>query len=111
MRWIFSITQWNKFKGILSNDIDFTKDKTVFKKSSENKFILQDNIRIGTIYLRNGDEIRIEKIDNSEIDDMISTLTEKIKIDKTTRVTFFSFDKKYINDYGTQNISNFFTQF
>lgn len=101
----------DKFKGILSNDIDFTKDETVFKKSGENKFVLQDDIRIGTIYLRNGDEIRIEKIDNSEIDKMISTLSEKIKIDNTTRVTFFSFDKKYINDYGTQNISNYFTQF
>lgn len=101
----------DKFKGILSNEIDFTKDESIFKKTGENKFILQDDIRIGTMYLRNGDEIRIEKIDNSEIDEMISTLTDKIKIDKTTRVTFFSFDKKYINDYGTQNISNFFTQF
>ncbi len=101
----------NKFKGILSNEIDFTKDETVFKKTGENKFLLQDDIRIGNMYLRNGDEIRIEKISNSEIEDMISTLTDKIKIDKTTRVTFFSFDKKYIHDYGTQNISNFFTQF
>jgi hypothetical protein len=101
----------DKFKGILSNEIDFTKDETVFKKSGENKFILQDDIRIGNMYLRNGDEIRIEKISNSEIENMISTLNDNIKIDKTTRVTFFSFDKKYINDYGTQNISNYFTQF
>ncbi len=101
----------DKFKGILSNDIDFSKDENVFKKSGDNKFILQDDIRIGTLYLRNGDEIRIEKISNSEIESMISSLTDKIKIDKTTRVTFFSFDKKYINDYGTQNISNYFTQF
>lgn len=99
------------FKGILSNDIDFSKDETVFKKTGDTKYTLQDDIRIGNMYLRNGDEVRIEKISNSEIEDMISTLTDKIKIDKTTRVTFFSFDKKYINDYGTQNISNFFTQF
>ncbi len=101
----------DKFKGILSNETDFSKDETVFKKSGDNKFILQDDSRIGTMYLRNGDEIRIEKISDSEIENMISTLTNKIKIDKTTRVTFFSFDKKYINDYGTQNISNYFTQF
>ena len=101
----------NKFKGILSNEIDFSKDETIFKKSGENKFILQDDIRIGKMYLRNGDEIRIEKISNSEIESMISTLTDKIKIDNNTRVTFFSFDKKYINDYGTQNISSYYTHF
>lgn len=101
----------DKFKGILSNDVDFSKDETVFKKSGENKIILQDDVRIGQMYLRNGDEIRIEKVSNSEIENMISTLSTNIKIDNTTRVTFFSFDKKYINDYGIQNISNFYSQF
>ncbi len=101
----------DKFKGILSNDIDFSRDETVFKKSGDNKFILQDDIRLGSMYLRNGDEIRIEKISDSEIQNMISTLTDKIKIDDATRISFFSFDKKYINDYGTQNISNYFSQF
>ena len=101
----------DKFKGILSNDIDFTKDESVFKKSGDNRFILIDDVRVGNMYLRNGDEIRIEKISNSELEDMISTLTDKIKIDNKTRVTFFSFDKKYINDYGTQNISNYYSQF
>ncbi len=101
----------DKFKGILSNDIDLSKDETVFKKSGENKYILQDDVRVGSLYLRNGDEIRIEKVANAEIENMISTLTDNVKIDNSTRVTFFSFDKKYIDDYGTQNINNFFTQF
>jgi hypothetical protein len=99
------------FKGILSNDIDFSNNKLVFKKSGDNTYLLQDDIRIGNLYLRNGDEIRIEKISDSEIKDMISTLTDKIKIDNTTRVTFFSFDKKYINDYGTKNISDYYKKF
>jgi hypothetical protein len=101
----------NQFKGILSNEMDFTKDSINFKKTDDNKFVLQDDIRVGDIYLRNGDEIRIEKIADSELQAMIETLTDKIKIDNTTRVTFFSFDNKYINDYGTQNISNYFSQF
>ncbi len=105
------IFRGNQFKGILSSDFDLNKDSINFKKTGDNKYKLQDDIRFGDYYLRNGDEIRIEKISDSEIQDMISTLTDKIKIDKTTRVTFFSFDKKYINDYGTQNISNYFSQF
>ena len=35
-----------------------------------------------------------------ELDKMISIIKDKIQIDNQTRVTFFSFDKKYINDYG-----------
>jgi hypothetical protein len=101
----------NQFKGILSNAFDYTKDSITFKKTDDNKYVLQDDIRVGDIYLRNGDEIRLEKIADSELQDMISTLTDKIKIDNSTRVSFFSFDKKYINDYGTQNISNHFSQF
>ena len=101
----------DKFKGILSNNIDFSKDETVFKKVGENKIILQDDISVGNMYLRYGDEIRIEKISNSELQIMISTLSDNIEINKSTRVTFFSFDKKYINDYGIQNITNFYSQF
>ena len=101
----------DKFKGILSNEIDFSKNELVFKKSGENKFLLKDDIRIGKIYLRNGDEIRIEKISDFEMNKMISTITNKIKIDKTTRITFFSFDQKYINDYGIPNIQKYYSKF
>ncbi|MBC7641071.1 MAG: hypothetical protein H7174_01835, partial [Flavobacterium sp.] len=87
------------------------KNELVFKTSGENKFLLLDDIRIGKIYLRIGDEIRIEKISDSEMINMISTLTNEIKIDKTTRVTFFSFDQKYINDYGAQNITDYYKKF
>ncbi|MEZ0130235.1 hypothetical protein AB9T88_10920, partial [Flavobacterium sp. LBUM151] len=60
---------------------------------------------------RNGDEIRIEKISEDELEKMISIIKDKIKIDNETKVTFFSFDKKYINDYGTQNISGYYARF
>ena len=101
----------NQFKGILGNDVDIYSNNNVFKKSGDNKFILQDDVSIGNLYLRNGDEIRIEKVSNTEIKNMISTIKIKIKIDNKTRITFFSFDKKYINDYGTQNINDFYKKF
>jgi hypothetical protein len=59
----------------------------------------------------NSDEIKIEKISDEEIDEMIDIITEKVKISNTTKVTFFSFDKKYINDYGVQNISKYYESF
>ena len=101
----------NKFKGILSDYEQLMNDTIKLKKSTSDKYILQDDILIGQTYLRNGDEIRIEKISDDELDKMISIIKDKIQIDNQTRVTFFSFDKKYINDYGTQNISSYYARF
>ena len=101
----------NKFKGILSDYEQLINDTIKLKKSASDKYILQDDILIGQTYLRNGDEIRIEKISDDELDKMISIIKDKIQIDNQTRVTFFSFDKKYINDYGTQNISSYYARF
>lgn len=101
----------NKFKGILSDYDQLRNDTIKLKKSSESKYVLQDDILVGETYLRNGDEIRIEKISEDELEKMISIIKSKIQIDNQTKVTFFSFDKKYINDYGTQNISNYYARF
>ncbi|WP_396143905.1 hypothetical protein [Flavobacterium sp.] len=100
-----------KFKGVISDYQEFEKSPTIFKKTDDNKYTLQDDIQIGNFYARNGDEIKIEKISDEEIDEMIDIITEKVKISNTTKVTFFSFDKKYINDYGVQNISKYYESF
>jgi hypothetical protein len=105
------IFRGNTFKGILSDYDQLMNDTIKLKKSSSDKYILQDDVLVGQNYLRNGDEIRIERISDDELDKMISIIKDKIKIDNQTRVTFFSFDKKYINDYGTQNISDYYARF
>ncbi|WP_428229193.1 hypothetical protein [Flavobacterium sp.] len=101
----------NQFKGILSDYDQLRNDTIKLKKVSDSKYILKDDVLVGETYLRNGDEIRIEKISDEELEKMISIVKSKIKIDNQTKVTFFSFDKKYINDYGTQNISSYYESF
>ena len=101
----------NQFKGILSDYDQLLNDSIKLKKTSDSKYVLEDDVLVGQTCLRNGDEIRIEKISDDELDKMISIIKGKIKIDNQTRVTFFSFDKKYINDYGTQNISGYYARF
>jgi hypothetical protein len=101
----------NQFKGIVSDYEEFVKDTTRCKKVGANKYQLQDDVLIGQTYLRNGDEIRIEKISDKEINKMISIIKNRVPIDGNTKVTFFSFDKKYINDYGIKNISGYYTRF
>jgi hypothetical protein len=105
------IFRGNQFKGILSDYDQLLKDSIKLKKSSESKYILEDDVLVGQTYLRNGDEIRIEKISEEELDKMVSIIKDKIKIDKQTRITFFSFDKKYINNYEIQNISSYYARF
>jgi hypothetical protein len=101
----------NEFKGILSDYDAFVKDTIRFKKVSATRYLFQDDILINDTYFRNGDEIRIEKISDAEIKKMIGILKSKIAITDQTKVTFFSFDKKYINDYGIENISNYYSLF
>jgi hypothetical protein len=101
----------NQFKGILSDYDAFVTDTNRFKKVSATRYLFQDDILIGDSYFRNGDEIRVEKISDAEIKKMIAVLKSKIEITNQTKVTFFSFDKKYINDYGIENISNYYSLF
>jgi hypothetical protein len=101
----------NEFKGIVSDYEELIKDSTRFKKVADNKYQLQDDVLIGQTYLRNGDEIRIEKISDEEINKMISIIKNRIPVDNHTKVTFFSFDKKYIHDYGIKNISGYYARF
>ncbi|MCV9931624.1 hypothetical protein OIU80_04965 [Flavobacterium sp. LS1R47] len=101
----------NQFKGIISDYEQFIKDTSRIKKIANNKYLLQDDVLIGQTYLRNGDEIRIEKISDEEIKKMISIIKNRIPFDNHTKVTFFSFDKKYIHDYGIKNISGYYAHF
>ncbi len=100
-----------EFKGILSNDIDFKNDTLRFKKTADNNYLLTDDVLIGATYYRNGDEIRIEKITDDELNTMIDVVSNHLQIDAKTKITFFSLDEKYINDYGFKKISNYYARF
>lgn len=101
----------NQFKGIVSDYESFIKDSVRIKNIAPNKYVLQDDVLVGQTYLRNGDEIRIEKISDEEINKMISIIKNRVPFNDNTKVTFFSFDKKYIHDYGIKNISGYYARF
>lgn len=105
------IFRGNEYKGIVSDYDKLINDTIKLKKLSSSKYILKQDVVSGKTYLRNGDLIRIEKISDQELDKMISIIKNKVEINNQTRVTFFSFDKKYINNYGTQNISKYYARF
>ncbi|MFT3795925.1 hypothetical protein [Flavobacterium sp.] len=101
----------NQFKGILSSRVEILNDTVVFKKTGDHKMMIMNDILLGDFYARYGDEVRVEKISDSEIREMIETIKDQIDIGDSTKVTFFSFDKKYIKDYGTKNIAAYYSLF
>ncbi|MCD0473916.1 hypothetical protein LPB87_05855 [Flavobacterium sp. EDS] len=105
------IFRGSNFKGVVSDYESFIKDSVRFKKITANRYVLQDDVLVGQTYLRNGDEIRIEKISDDEINKMISIIKNRVPFNDNTKVTFFSFDKKYIHDYGIKNISGYYARF
>jgi hypothetical protein len=100
-----------EYKGIISDYGKFINDSIKHKKLSANKYVLKEDVVAGKTYLRNGDAIRVEKISEEELEKMISIVKNKIEVDNQTKITFFSFDKKYIDDYGIQNISKYYARF
>jgi hypothetical protein len=101
----------NQYKGIISDYEQLINGQTKLKVIAPNKYLLKEDILIGKTYLRNGDLIRIEKISDDELEKMISIVKNKIEIDNQTKISFFSFDQKYINNYKIQNISKYYARF
>lgn len=105
------IFRGNQYKGILSDYDKLINDSVKLREESSNKYVLKEDILIGKNYLRNGDIIRIEKISDEELDKMISIIKRKIEVDNQTRISFFSFDKKFINNHGVEKISKYYARF
>lgn len=103
----------NQFKGIISDErnIDFKKDTLNFKKIDDNKYAFKNDRVIGETYFRNGDEVRIEQISDEEMQKIIKRIKKKISLKDNTKITFFSWDPKFIKNYGTDKINSYYAQF
>jgi hypothetical protein len=101
----------NTFKGILPENINLSTDSLILKKIAPNRYVLQDDMMMGNNYLRSGDEIRIEKVSDNELKNMITIIKKNIPMDNNTKITFFSFDNNYITNYGIKNINNYYALF
>ena len=61
---------------------------------------------IGSFFVRKGDIIRIEEVSKEELHQMAEYLKSEINMDKYSRITFFSWNKVYINNYGSDEIKD-----
>lgn len=98
-----------RFLGILDRDRSNLKSP-VFKKIGDNRYVFTRDQVIGGTFYRNGDEVRVEKISDTEMRKMISILEDHIDLENS-KVTFFSWDENFIKDYGIKNISEYYSLF
>ena len=99
----------NTLLGIVPEDyINF--DDPVYEKIDDTHYKFTSDQVLGETYYRNGDVIRIERVSDEEMKKMIDILKDNVNLEGS-RVTFFSWDENYINDYGIKKISGYYEMF
>lgn len=68
---------------------------------------LRDTLLANTYY-RAGDELRIDQVSPNELRAIAAVVRQNISINSSTRVAFFSWDKLYLNRYGTQFLDSLY---
>jgi len=103
----------SQFKTLMSNfNLQNVEDDTVtFEKVKQNLFRFKKDTTISNVYIRFGDEIRIEQLEISEINNLINILKEKISLKNNIRIGLFSFDTLNIKRFGVKNLNNFYEKF
>lgn len=92
----------DKFKGLI-NSIpisEITGNKELFEKKSDTKYIFLKDTVINETYFRYGDEFRIEQVEFKTLIELAQVIKQYIKVDKNSRVTFFSWDAQYYNRFN-----------
>lgn len=92
----------DKFKGLV-NSIpisEITGNKSLFEKKSETKYMFLKDTVINETYFRYGDEFRIEQVEFKALLEFAQVIKQYIKVDQTSRVTFFSWDAQFYNRFN-----------
>ena len=106
--WI-QIYQNNQFVGLEYNEIE----KVLSKSSKIDSFWYQVNkdVVLDNYYLRVGDKIKYENINETTINQSIQLLRDKINLGKTITVSFFHLDANQLQLFSNEKINSFYTSF
>lgn len=110
------IFQWSvlfsngKYKGIISDlgkNVELG-DTALFRAVGANKYIFKEEMEIGEYYIRGGDEIRVERVSPEELRKMATLIREKVRLAPNARISLFSWDKRFLDYYGLENLQKVF---
>jgi hypothetical protein len=97
-----------RFMGILGNvnRKDYDDNFIEYESLGNGRYCSLVDKVIGDFFIRKGDIIKIEEVSKEELHQMAEYLKSEIDMDEYSRITFFSWNKLYINNYGTDEIKN-----
>lgn len=102
-----------KFKGIL-RDLDpetIQSDTIHYAHIQNNRYFFKSDTVLANTYIRYGDEIRLESLPEEDMKKLIKLLKKEKFYTTESTVSFFSWDTTYINNYGKENIENYYNCF
>lgn len=102
-----------KFVGLLGNatNKDYEDNFVEYESIGNGRYrSLVDKV-VGNFFIRKGDIIRVEGISKKELQDMGEYLKKEIPMDEYSRITFFSWNKSYIENYGTEELKYIYNLF
>jgi hypothetical protein len=82
-----------------------------YEELSPNRYRLLTDQVIEPYFARRGDEIRIEMVSLPELEKMTGFLKKKVSLERSSRITLFSWNKQDIQTYGTNEIKELYTVF
>jgi len=102
-----------KFKGIIGDfDTQIAENDTVlYKHIKNNCYIYKSDTVIGNKYIRFGDEVRLESLKPEGMDELVKLLSNSDLYSSKSTISFFSWDTTYIQNYGKENIKNYYNRF
>jgi hypothetical protein len=102
-----------KFKAIISDfDTQTTiNDSSLYHHIKDNRYIFKSDTVMGNIYIRYGDELRLESLKSDDLEKLAKLLSNSDLYTTKSTISFFSWDTTYIQNYGKENIKNYFDRF
>jgi hypothetical protein len=102
----------NSYLGLLRENIaTFENDLISYKNIGKGKYLSITDRVLDNYYIRKGDIIRCENVSAEELIEMANYLKNENIIDNISKITYFSFNKDYINNYGKEKINEIYNIF
>ena len=98
----------NQFVGILNSD---QINKTDLKLIKPFWYEVQNDTEAGDLYLREGDQIKLEEVTDTTINKAISLIQKNVPLEDTLTVTLFDLDETNLKNYGHETLGGFYSAF
>ncbi len=102
-----------EFKGVfnIENLNDLQADTATYKSLGTDRYFFKRDTVIGSLYLRYGDELKVEQVSPDELEKIVALIKENVKLDAESKISLFSWDTTYIKNYGIEKINRYFERF